>query len=161
MSKQPVNPGKLEFDAMIFKAGDNNGCGVKMPFTVQEMFGVNGQVKVVGTFDGEPFRTSIAPYSTGNFIVIKKDVRAKIGKEAGDTVRIVMELDTAPRIVDVPEDFKTVLKEFPAEEEFFKKISFTHQKEYVNWINDAKKQETRERRILKAVEMMREGKRGK
>ncbi len=72
-----------------------------------------------------------------------------------------LEFDTETRIMEVPEDFKSILKEFPTQEAFFENLSFTHQKEYVNWINDAKKQETRERRIVKTIEMLREGKGGK
>jgi hypothetical protein len=162
MSKNLLkDPGKLEFDEIIFKDDNTSGCAVEIPFSVPEIFGVKGQVKVIGTLDGEPIRTSIAPYGGKHYLGITKAMRAKLGKEAGDVVRVVIELDTEPRVVEIPEDFKNVLKEFPQEEEAFKKLSYTHQREYVTWINDAKKAETRERRIAKAIEMLCNGKRGK
>jgi hypothetical protein len=162
MSKNLLkNPGKLEFDEVIFKDDNTWGCGVEIPFSVPEVFGVKGQVKVIGMMDNEPFRSSLAPYGGKHYLGITKAMREKIYKEAGDVVHIIMELDTKPRVVEIPDDFKSVLKEFPVEEEFFKKLSYTHQKEYMNWINDAKKQETRERRIIKAIEMLSKGKRGK
>jgi hypothetical protein len=162
MSKSVVkNPGKLEFDEIIIKDDNTSGCGIEIPFNVPEVFGVKSQVKVIGMIDNERFRSSLAPYGGKHYLGITKAMRTKIGKEAGDVVHIKLELDTEPREVEIPEDFKNILKEFSQEEEFFKKLSFTHQKEYVNWINDAKKQETRERRIIKAIEMLSNGKRGK
>ncbi len=90
-------------------------------------------------------------------MVVKKEIRQAIGKSAGDTVKVVMEIDTEPRIVVVPEDFQQALENYTQAKETFEAFSYTHKKEYVEWIEGAKKQETRENRIKKAVEMIAEG----
>ncbi len=90
-------------------------------------------------------------------MVVKKEIRQAIGKSAGDTVKVVMEIDTEPRIVVVPEDFQQALENDTKAKETFEAFSYTHKKEYVEWIEGAKKQETRENRIKKAVEMIAEG----
>jgi uncharacterized protein YdeI (YjbR/CyaY-like superfamily) len=73
---------------------------------------------------------------------------------------ITVEPDTAPRTIEIP---KELVKEFKKDKDaqaFFDKLSYTHQKEYVNWINEAKKEETRQNRIGKTIEMLKQGKRG-
>lgn len=87
-------------------------------------------------------------------MVVKKEIRQAIGKTAGDTVKVVMEIDTEPRIVDVPEDFQKALDNNPTVKGIFDKFSYTHKKEYVEWIEGAKRQVTRENRIKKAVEQI-------
>ena len=91
-------------------------------------------------------------------MVVKKEIRQAIGKSAGDTVKVVMDIDTEPRIVAVPEDFQQALDNNPRVKDVFDKFSYTHKKEYVEWIEGAKKQETRENRIKKAVEQIDGGK---
>ena len=85
---------------------------------------------------------------------VKKEIRQAIGKSAGDTVKVVMEIDTEPRIVAVPEDFQQAMDNNPTVKEIFDKFSYTHKKEYVEWIEGAKRQVTRENRIIKAVEQI-------
>jgi len=87
-------------------------------------------------------------------MVVKKEIRQAIGKTAGDTVKVVMEIDTEPRIIVVPEDFQQALENHPNAKEIFENFSYTHKKEYVEWIESAKKQVTRENRINKALEMI-------
>ncbi len=89
-------------------------------------------------------------------MVVKKEIREAIGKSGGDTVKVVMEIDTEPRIVLVPEDFQQALENNAKAKEVFDSFSYTHKKEYVEWINGAKKQETRENRMKKAVESIAE-----
>ena len=91
-------------------------------------------------------------------MVVKKEIRQVIGKSAGDTVKVVMDIDTEPRIVAIPEDFQQALDNNPRVKDVFDKFSYTHKKEYVEWIEGAKKQETRENRIKKAVEQIDGGK---
>lgn len=85
-------------------------------------------------------------------MVVKKEMREVIGKSGGDTVKIVMEIDTEPRIVVVPEDLQQALEANTKAKEIFESYSYTHRKEYVEWITGARKQETRENRIKKAIE---------
>ncbi len=81
---------------------------------------------------------------------------AKYG--AGDTVTVILEVDTAPRVVKVPPDFKNALATNKAARERWEISSYTHRKEFADWITGAKQPETRARRLAKAVEMLAAGK---
>jgi len=81
----------LEFDAVIKKVPDIDGAYVEIPFDVKEVFG-KGRVPVNATFDGEPYSGSIVRMGTPCHILgIRKDIRARIGKQPGDTVRVTLE----------------------------------------------------------------------
>jgi uncharacterized protein YdeI (YjbR/CyaY-like superfamily) len=113
---------------------------------------------VNATFDGVPYRGSLAPMGGGHMLGILKAVREQIGKQIGDTVKVTVERDTEERTVEVPEDFQKALNRTKGVRAAFEKLAFTHKKEYVRWIEDAKKSETRTARITKAVSMIAEGK---
>jgi uncharacterized protein YdeI (YjbR/CyaY-like superfamily) len=78
-------------------------------------------------------------------------VKAATGVDAGDRVRIEMELDTEPRTVVVPDDLRAALADVPAARAAFAKLSYPHQREYVQWIEQAKRAETRARRVADTV----------
>lgn len=145
-----------EFEVILKKPGEIDGAYFLVPFDVPKVYGTKAQVKVRGTIDGYPYRGSIANMGEGHCMVVKKEIRQAIGKSAGDTVKVVMEIDTEPRIVVVPEDFQQALENHTQAKETFEAFSYTHKKEYVEWIEGATKQETRENRIKKAVEMIAE-----
>jgi len=151
---------KQEFDAKIIKAEDYDGDAayIEVPFDTKEVYGTRGMIKVKAYFDGYLYRGAIAPMGKGgkSCILARQDVRKAIGKNPGDTVHIVLELDN-DRTVEVPDDFAEALAKNPKAQEIFAKFAYTHRKEYVNWITEAKKPETRERRILKAVDMIAKG----
>lgn len=69
-----------------------------------------------------------------------------------------MREDTAPREVEVPSDLASALEAVPAAAAHFGRLAYTHKREYANWIADAKRPETRQRRIEKAVQLLAEGK---
>jgi bifunctional DNA-binding transcriptional regulator/antitoxin component of YhaV-PrlF toxin-antitoxin module len=142
------------FDATLIKDDDSGGAGVVIPFDVREAFGKKGRVAVKCTIDGYPYRGSIVPYGGTYYIGVVKKIRDAIGKTYGDTVNIVMELDEEPRVVEVPEDFARALAGNAAAKKAFEKMSYSHMREYVEWINEAKKEDTRKRRIAKAVEKL-------
>jgi uncharacterized protein YdeI (YjbR/CyaY-like superfamily) len=117
-------------------------------------------VKVV--FDGKVvYRGLLVRMKTPCHILgLRKDIRAQLGKNIGDVVQVEIEPDIEPRVVEIPDLLQKEFDKEPEIGEFFKKLSFTHQKEYVNFITAAKKEETRIRRIGKAVQMLRDKKRG-
>ena len=79
-----------EFDAVIRKAPDLDGAYVEIPFDVREEFG-RGRVPVDAAFDGDPYRGSIVRMGTpGHILGIRKDIRAKIGKQPGDLVHVTV-----------------------------------------------------------------------
>jgi uncharacterized protein YdeI (YjbR/CyaY-like superfamily) len=76
-------------------------------------------------------------------------------------VTITVVPDSTPRVVTVPPDLKRAFRGEKAAQAFFDGLSFTHRKEYVRWIEDAKKEETRAARVAKTIEMLKAGKRGR
>jgi Bacteriocin-protection, YdeI or OmpD-Associated/Domain of unknown function (DUF1905) len=113
---------------------------------------------VRATVNGYTWRTSVARMG-GEFLVgLNREVRDGAGVEAGDNVEVVLELDTAPREVDVPEALASALASDPTAHAAFDGLAFTHRKEYARWIAEAKREETRERRVAKALEMLHQAK---
>ena len=92
--------------------------------------------------------------------MILKSIREQTGKTFGDEVHLTVEADTSPRVVKLPEGLKRAFQTEKEAKAFFEKLSYTHQKEYVTWINDAKKEETRQARVIKTIEMLKKGKKG-
>ena len=92
------------------------------------------------------------PHGNGcHYMVVNKTIGDAVGAAAGGTVHIVMEADTAKRTVAVPVDFKRALAANAAAKKEFKGFPYSHQKEIVDWICDAKRAETRKRRIALAI----------
>lgn len=145
------------FDASI-EANDQGGAYIAVPFDVEAAFGSRGQVRVQATFDGVPYRGSIAPMGGKHILIVRKAIREAIGKGPGDRVYVTLEEDTTPRVVDVPDDLVTALARRPGAKQAFDGLAYTHKKEYVAWIEEAKRAETRARRIAKAAEMLENGK---
>lgn len=147
-------PRKHEFDALLAKGGDeaNASYFVIVPPEVVADFGKKGQVKVKAEVDGYTYRTSIAPYGGAHYLGVRKEIRTAIGKPDGGEVHVALEMDTEPRVVEVPPDFAGAMSaEVRAA---FDRLPFSHQKEYVEWIVESKRAETRQRRIEKALEMI-------
>ena len=147
---------KYKFKAKI-QAADRGGAYVFFPYDVEKEFGTKGKVAVNVTFDGVPYKGSLFKYSYPQHILgILKSIREQIGKQPGDTVDLAIWKDEELRTVDISADFRNRLKKeslLP----IFEKPSYTHRKEYCRWISEAKKKETRIRRLEKAVEMLRNG----
>jgi uncharacterized protein YdeI (YjbR/CyaY-like superfamily) len=96
-----------------------------------------------------------------HLLIILKEIRAQIGKSFGDEVTVTVEPDAEPRLIEIPEDLMEELKKNRDARSFFDKLSYTHQKEYVKWITEAKREETRQNRIVKTIEMLKAGKRSR
>jgi len=112
---------------------------------------------VVATVNGYTWRTSVARMG-GEFLVgLNREVREGAAVATGDTVDVALELDTAPREVEVPEALATALEGDPEARAAFDGLAFTHRKEFARWIEEAKREETRERRVGQALQMLREG----
>jgi hypothetical protein len=113
---------------------------------------------VLATVNGYAWRTSVTRMG-GEFLVgLSRAVRAAAGVEAGETVDVVIELDTTEREVEVPAALTAALADDPQARAAFDALAFSHRKEFARWIAEAKREETREGRVAKAVEMLREGK---
>jgi hypothetical protein len=113
---------------------------------------------VRATVNGYSWRTTVATMHGETLLGLNRAVRESAGVQAGDAVEVAIELDTAPREVDVPEALARALAGDPVAKAAFEALAFTHRKEYARWVGDAKRQETRDRRVTRALERLREGK---
>lgn len=133
-----------------------DATGITIPFDVEKVFGAK-RVPVKVWVNGAEYRSTIMRMGGKYMMPVPKVFRNAAGVKAGETIEVTMEKDLEKRTVEVPEDFAEALKKADLTD-VFAKMSFTHQKEYVNSIKDAKKEETRLRRIEKNLQMIREKK---
>jgi hypothetical protein len=151
---------KYTFIANITSAG-GGGAFVQVPFDVEKAFGKK-RVPVQAEINGEPYRgTLVRMGEPHHILIVLKGIRQKIGKDIGDEVEVVLEEDTQPRVVEIPKDFRQALENAPVAKAAFEKMSYPHQKEYVNAILEAKHESTRRDRIEKSIDMLKQSKKGK
>ncbi len=147
---------KFKFKATIQSAG-GGGARILFPYDVEKEFATKGRVPGKATFDGVPYAGSLVKYGEPQHMLpILKAIREEIGKQPGDSVQVELWRDEAVRTLDVPAPFAALLKK----EKLlagFEKLSFTHRKEYCRWISEAKREETRQNRMVKALDMLRAG----
>lgn len=153
-------PNKHTFTATILNAG-GGGAFVEVPFDVEQAFGAK-KPKIKATFEGVPYRGILSRMGMDyHILIILKSIREQIGKSFGDKVKITVELDTEPRVIEVPKDVMKELKKHKEAKTFFDTLSYSHKREYVMWINEAKRDETRQNRIVKMIEMLKKGKKAR
>jgi hypothetical protein len=129
---------------------------IEVPLDVPAIFG-GKRVSVRGTINGFPFRSTVATYGDRFYLPVNKGVREGAGASAGETVNVELERDEAPRKVEIPYDLADALKAAPDAGKKFKGLSYTHQKEYVSWITEAKRDATRRSRVEKTISLLRAG----
>jgi hypothetical protein len=128
------------------------GAFVELPFDPKERFG-RARAPIRGAVNGVPYRSTVAVYGGKAYLGLGKDQRAEAGAGVGDEVTVEIELDDEPRTVETPAVIATDAEAAAA----FSKLSYTHQREYARWLEEAKRPETRERRAARAVQMLRDG----
>jgi Bacteriocin-protection, YdeI or OmpD-Associated/Domain of unknown function (DUF1905) len=129
---------------------------VVLPFDPKERFG-KARAPVRGRVNGTEFRTTVAVYSGISLIGFNAKLREKAGIAIGDEVTVELELDDEPRTVEVPQPLRRALDEHAEAKAAFERLSYTHRREYAEWIAEAKREQTRERRVGKAIEMLETG----
>jgi len=153
MPKTKSNP--LKFKAKLVSRGLGGAWTyLEIPFSIPEVLGRKGQVPVRATINGFTFRNSLMPRQGVHILGTSKDVLAAAAAAPGDTVQVELVLDDSPRTLAVPTDLDTALARVPVKAESFTSLSYSHKKEYVDWIESAKKPETRASRIEKALAMI-------
>lgn len=158
----PKKTGPYAFSVKLLGPESGGICFFEFPYDVLETFGTRARVPVSGTVNGFPFRSSLSPMGAACHVMpINAELRAGAGCRDGDVVKVVLDRDTAPRTVDVPPDLARAMKKSGAAAALWGTLSYTHQKEYAQWITEAKKPETRERRVTQAIAMMEAGKRAR
>jgi len=147
---------KYKFKAKI-EAADGGGAYVLFPYDTEKEFATKGRVPVKATFNGVPYTGSLVKYRNPlHMLGVLKAVREQTGKGPGDTVELVVWKDEEIRTVKLPVEFEKLMKKTGLLQ-VFNKLSYTHRKEYCRWITEAKKEETRLKRLEKAIEMLRKG----
>jgi hypothetical protein len=133
-----------------------SGALVEVPFDVGEAFGAK-RPPVRATINGVTFRSTVAVYGGRYYIGMRRELRDRADVSVGDTVSVEITRDREPRDVEVPDDLALALQKRRDAQRAFEELSFTHRKEWVQWITEAKKDETRRRRIDRTVEMLQGG----
>lgn len=147
---------QYKFQAKIIE-GLGGGAAVAFPYDVEEEFGVRGNVPVKSTLDGVAYAGSLMKCGPGpHMLGVLKAIREQIGKSPGDTIQVVVWKDDATRTIEIPPMLRALLKK-EGLLAGFEKLSYTHRKEYIRWIAEAKKEETRQSRMAKAVAMLQKG----
>jgi antitoxin component of MazEF toxin-antitoxin module len=146
----------MKFETVLEKHEKGHATGITIPFDVEEVFGQK-RVPVKVRINDAEYRTTIFRMGGRYMMAVPKVFRNAANVKAGETITVTMEKDTEKRAVEVPKDLAAAL-ESSGLSESFSKMSYTHQKEYVNSINDAKREETRVRRIEKTIEMLKDKK---
>ena len=149
-------PNEQTFTATIQNAG-GGGAFVEVPFDVEKEFG-SKRPKVKAMIEGISYRGILTRMGSDCHVLgIRKEIREQLGKTFGDALTITVEPDTEPRVIEVPAELKQAFKTEKEAKSLFDKLSYTHQKEYVNWIDEAQREETRQSRIAKTIEMLKKG----
>lgn len=142
----------MGFSTTMFQ--DGNNTGIEVPAGVVEALGAGKRPPVVVTVNGYTYRSTIAPMGGKYLLPFSAARRTESGISGGDDIDVEVVLDTAPRVVDVPEDLRAALDDSPKAAAAWAKLSYSHQKEHVTAILGAKAAETRARRIAAAITKM-------
>lgn len=137
--------------------GGKTATGFRIPEDVVAELGSGKRPAVRVTIGGHTYRTTVAPMGGAFMIPLSAENRAGAGVAAGDEVDVAVELDTEPRVVTVPPDFAQALDRQPDARRAFDALSYSNQRRHVLSIEGAKTDETRQRRIGKAVDALRQG----
>ena len=146
----------MEFSAELELAG-KTATGITVPPAVVDALNAGKRIPVVVTIKKHSYRTTIAPYNGAYMIPVSAENREAAGVKAGDTLRVGIEVDTAPREIEVPADLAAALAKNKEAKAFFESLSFSNQRGYVSWLEQAKKEETRNARVLACVESLEAG----
>ena len=146
----------MEFRTTVVLGG-KTATGLQVPDDVVEALGGGKRPPVTVTLGGYGYRTTVAPMGGAFWIPLAAEHREAAGVQAGQEVDVRVELDTAPRETPLPEDLAAALDD--GARAFFDGLAPSHRKEWVRWVEEAKKPETRAARVEKTAEALRAGRR--
>lgn len=138
-------------------AEGKSATGFAVPDAVVDELGGGKHPKVVVTVNGYAYRTSIARMGGRYMVPVSAERRMAAGVQAGDVFDVALELDTAPREAEVPDDLAAALAADPAAKAFFDTLSHSAKSWHVLQVTGAKKPETRANRVRKSVELLAKG----
>jgi hypothetical protein len=134
---------------------DDGTASFTLPFDTREVWG-NAKVPVKVTINGYTWRSTVGNRGGIQYLVVNAAARRQAGVKAGDTVTIILEPDTEKRDIEIPIQLRKSLGAKLTEK--LNRLSFSHKKEFVVWYSEAKKEDTRARRVEKMKAMLSEGK---
>lgn len=137
--------------------GGKTATGLRVPPEVVAALGSGKKPAVTVTVGGHTYRSTVAVMGGAFFVPLSAENRTAAGVAAGDVIEVQVELDTAPRVVEVPTDLATALGAEPAARAAFDALNYSNQRRWVMSIDDAKTPETRQRRIDKAISSLHNG----
>lgn len=149
-------PTKVKFTTTIFQQGNNTG--IEVPEDALQKFNAGKKVPVKVTLNGFSYRSTTAVMGGKNLIPLSAERRTAAKVKGGDKLEITLELDDAPREVELPEDFAKALGKNKKAAQFFETLSYSAKQRYVLPIGQAKAEDTRLRRIEKAIADLAAGK---
>jgi hypothetical protein len=151
--------GPFRFKVKLIGAQGSEVAALRPPFDVPTIFGTKARVPVRGTINGYPFRSSLCNMGEGHMMVVNATMRAGGKCKAGDVVDVEMQRDREERVVEVPAEIKRVIASNKGAQATWEALSFTHKKEWMRAIAEAKKEETRQSRMQKMMDALKAGKR--
>jgi hypothetical protein len=148
---------RARFKAKLRPSGRGGGGHlVEVPDEVVAALGGKGRIPVTASFNGVPYRGSIVRMGGVMMLGVTKAIMAEAGAGPGDVLDVVVENDEAPGEVEVPPELAKALRRNKAAAAVWDRLSFTHRREHVGYIVEAKKEETRGRRVEKTIEALAE-----
>jgi antitoxin component of MazEF toxin-antitoxin module len=144
----------MEFRSSVVLGG-KTATGIQVPDDVVEALGAGKRPPVVVTVGGHTYRTTVAPMGGAYWIPLAAEHREAAGVRAGEEVTVSLEGDPAPREVALPDDLAAAMDD--QARSAFDRLAVSHRKEWVRWVEEAKKAETRTARIAKTVESLKAG----
>jgi hypothetical protein len=144
----------------VVESNGRTATGLVVPDELVTALGAGKRPPVRVTLGGHTYRSTVARMGGRFLLPLSAENRAAAGVAAGDEVEVDIELDDEPREVEVPDDLAAALAGDAAARQHFDSLSFTHRKEWVRWVTEAKRPETRSARVAKTAEAMRQGVRG-
>jgi hypothetical protein len=148
--------GSITFNTTLAKRGP----GVAVILDDAQVAAVGEGAKrfpVAATINGHTWRSTVVRMRGEFMLGLSKEVRSSAGVDAGEDVRVALELDLAERTVDVPPALAEALARDREASVAFDRLAYTHRKEFAVWVAEAKRDETRDRRVTKALEMLHTG----
>jgi uncharacterized protein YdeI (YjbR/CyaY-like superfamily) len=128
---------------------------IVVPLDARAVWG-EARPRVVATLNGHEYRQRLAVYGGETVLGLTNAFRAQAGLQAGDVVEVEMDREDTPRVVEIPAALEAAFAGDPAARARFDRLSFTHRREYAEWVAEAKQPETSERRAAKTLERLRE-----
>jgi hypothetical protein len=135
--------------------GGQTATGLVVPDDVVDALGAGKRPPVTVTLGGHTYRSTIARRGDRYLLPLSAENRAAAGVAAGEQVEVDVEVDTAPRTVEVPADLAAALATDPAARERFDALPYTHRKEHVRAVESAKAEATRQRRVAGVLAALR------